>query len=74
MPIEKAKRIKDSLQVGIGFRPKTPFTSEGSYSMEPTLEDPTDAKDYIHVLFGDLLCAVVADSTGRVLKTVNVAY
>ena len=74
MPVEKAKRIISKLQVGIMALPKKPFTKEARSVKEATFADPTEITESYQTIFADMVCAVIADDKGRVLKTVETAY
>lgn len=78
VPIEEAKRMKasptESFRFGVAFRPKEPYASTQKQHLAPTIEIALDRTTVVHVIHADLLCAVVTDGSGRVLKTMDVGY
>ena len=73
VPIEEAQRIKESLQVGVEFLPREPYTAEGNHRHKANFRGPTDIRENVHVIFGDIICTILADPSGRVLRTVSVS-
>lgn len=74
MSVDEAKRIISKLQVGILVRPKKPFVAEGERYWGAKIDRPEEIKANYRVIVADMICAVIADDGGRVLKTVPTAY
>lgn len=74
IPVEEAKRVISKLQVGIMASVKKPFTKGVNRVKEATFADPTEVTESYHTIFADMVCAVIADDKGRVLKTVATTY
>lgn len=71
VPIEKAKAFKSRLVTGVEFLPKPPFFSTDDYHVQPTLETPLDITYRYEQFDGVVLCAVLADTDGKVIATVE---
>lgn len=71
VPIEKAKAFKSRLVTGVEFLPKPPFFSTDDYHIRPTLESPVDITYRYEQFDGVVLCAVLADTDGKVIATVE---
>ena len=74
VPINEAPDIKRTMRVGVLVQPKPPYVATGTYSSEPTITNPRDEIVDTNLIVGDMLCAVLSDSEGRVLKTIETAY
>ena len=56
IPIQRAPELKDKIRVGVMARPKEPFTATNGISL--------------NLIVADILCAVITDQDGVVLKTI----
>ncbi|PHR93642.1 MAG: hypothetical protein COA69_03095 [Robiginitomaculum sp.] len=74
VPIDEAKQINGKLQVGIYFKLKGPKILKGSGSFSATMAAPYDKDFQYRIFVGDILCAVITDPDGKVLKTVLPSY
>jgi len=71
VPLEQAKTFKVGLKAGIEFLPKPPYLSTDTDHVRPKMDWPIDIT-YNHQQFdGVVLCAVIADKDGKVVKTVE---
>lgn len=71
VPIEQAKTFKVGLKAGIEFLPKPPYLSTDTDHVRPKMDWPIDIT-YNHQQFdGFVLCAVIANKDGKVMKTVE---
>lgn len=71
VPIEEARDFKDNLRIGVAVRPRYPFVLTGNNRYSPSIDIPRETLIKVHVIVADILCAVVANKKGRVLKIVN---
>lgn len=74
VPIDKAKQISGKLQAGIYFQPKGPKILSGDGTFSATINAPYDKDFQYRIFVGDILCAVITDPDGKVLKTVPPGY
>src|SRR5262249_31325474 len=49
VPIEEARRIKDSLQAGVVFSPKEPYASIATQSKDATIQSARETIETVHV-------------------------
>ncbi len=62
-----AKAIRDDLRVAFYVTPSTPFI----YYHSPYVSDPRKRGYKYKIIFSDIHCAMITDSNGTVLKTIN---
>ena len=74
MFVDEAKRVISKLQVGILAKPRKPFVAEGRRHWKAKIDNPTEVTENYHVIVADMICAVITDDKGRVLKTVETTY
>ncbi len=74
VPINRAKIIKDKLNVAIAVRPKGIKAVEGLGSFSATISNPYDKREVNRTVIADILCAIITDGSGKVLRTVQVDY
>ena len=70
IPLQRAAEIKDKMRVGVMVQPKEPFTATGWDHMPPKIDLRIEINTKINVVMADILCAVIADQDGVVLKTI----
>lgn len=75
VPIARAKQIKGKLNAGVYILPKGPkaFISRG-WGRAATFTNPYDKDLYYGTIVADMLCVVITDGSGKVLKTVSTIY
>ena len=74
MPVDEARRSLSNLRVGILVKPRKPFIAEGVSYVEAKISFPKEITWQQHVIIADIICAVISNDDGGVLKTVDVAY
>jgi len=74
IPIQKAKNIKDTINIGIVIQPKGIKKIKSSSKIEATLLEPYNIEATYNVVVADILCAVIVDIDSKVLKTVSIQY
>jgi len=74
VPIERAKEIKGKLNAGVYVLPKGPRVIKGQGSFSATMRNPYDKDLQYRTIVADMLCAVITDGSGTVLKTVSTKY
>lgn len=68
--LEKAKALKQSgLRAAILVVPKAPFYATGVDHFTPTIQAPYDRTTSVRYLVGDIQCAAIYDSEGKLLAT-----
>ena len=68
--LQRAAKLKNKMRVGVLVRPKEPFTATGEQHWSPKVYRPTEINETITLIMADILCAVITDQDGIVLKTV----
>ena len=68
VPIEKAKTLKDKLQIGFVVTLKEPFFLSDVMQSPPTRDLPIDSLMRINQIVVKLLCIVITDENNQVLK------
>jgi len=64
---EMAKHMKATFRAAILYTPKPPYFAKGKYPWgEPTIEGPMDIDETIEVAIGDIQCALLLNSDGKV--------
>ena len=71
VPIEQAKTFRVGLKAGIEFLPKPPYLSTDTDRVRPKMDWPIDITYNLQQFDGVVLCAVIADKDGEVVKTVQ---
>ncbi|TAV04515.1 hypothetical protein [Rhizobium ruizarguesonis] len=71
VPLDQARTFKSGLRAGIEFLPKMPFMSTDTDHVRPTADWPKEMTYHHQVFDGVVLCAVLADKNGKVVKTVQ---
>ena len=71
IPLQRAAELKERMRVGVMVRPKEPFTVTGGDHKQPDIEFKTERKTEINLIVADILCAVITNQNGVVLKTVS---
>ncbi len=70
VPLQHAAEMKNKMRVGVMVRPKEPFTATGERHWLPKIHRPTETNQTTNLIVADILCAVITDQDGVVLKTV----
>lgn len=71
VPAEQAKTFKTGLRTGIEFLPKMPYYSDDKDWIRPKIDSPLDMTYNYQQLDGVVLCAVISDKDGKVVKTIQ---
>ncbi|SEI19809.1 hypothetical protein SAMN05216228_10492 [Rhizobium tibeticum] len=71
VPLEQAKTFRIGLKAGIEFLPKPPYFSTDTDRVHPKMDWPIDITYNVEQFDGVVLCAVIADKDGKVVKTVQ---
>ncbi|MGO7402996.1 hypothetical protein [Rhizobium ruizarguesonis] len=71
VPLDQAETFKSGLVTGIEFLPKPPYFSTDTDRVRPKMDWPIDITYNLEQFDGVVLCAVIADKDGRVVKTVE---
>lgn len=71
---EKAPQVKNGIQFGVEYHPRTPFVVRGKKSYGPRIDNPREVNEKIEVFIGKLTCLVVANDSGEVLRAIPSAY
>jgi len=74
IPIALASTTKDSMRTGVYFSPKAPYNATGDKYWAPRINRPRETTATYNVIIGDIMCAVLMDKDGKVLKTIHTAY
>lgn len=74
MSVDEARRVISKLQVGILAKPRKPFVAEGKRHWDAKVDNPKEVTAKYYVIVADMICAVITDDQGRVLKTVATTY
>lgn len=65
---DAAKSLKATVRGAIMYIPKQPYYAKGKYLWDdPTIDSPMDIDETMEVAIGDIQCAMLLDSTGKVL-------
>ncbi len=67
VPLQRAAKLKEQMRIGVVVRPKEPFTATDRILSEM---DTTEINTATNLIVADILCAVITDQDGVVLKTV----
>ena len=67
VPIRKAKKLKDKLQIGFVVKLNEPFFSSDVMQSAPTRDIPLEMLMSIKQIIVELLCVVVTDENNQVL-------
>lgn len=67
MQPNEARALKGSASAAIVFTPRWPYLAKGTKTWTPTINRPTHVTNDITVITGDIQCALLLDSTKRVL-------
>ncbi len=70
VPLQRAAEMKNKMRVGVLVRPKEPFTATGARHWSPKINRPREINETTNLIVADILCAVITDQDGLVLKTV----
>ncbi len=73
-PPDQARNLKNSMRVGVAVRLKPPFVARGSTHYDPSIELRIELFATTNVIFADILCAIITNDNGTVLKIVETAY
>ncbi|TCB60165.1 hypothetical protein E0J20_09230 [Rhizobium leguminosarum bv. viciae] len=71
VPPDQAPTFRAGLRAGIEFLPKEPFFSTDVDRVKPELDFPIDMTYNYRQFEGVVLCAVIADRNGNVVKTIQ---
>lgn len=66
-----AKDFKDEMEVAVIFKVQKPYYVIGSANPRPSTRNPYERKLIYNHLIGELLCAVVTDGNGVVVKRIH---
>ena len=69
--VDNARALKKNMRVGVIIRPKAPFVATTEKHWSARIDNPREVREITHIIIADLLCAVLTDETGQVLKMVD---
>ena len=69
--LENARALKTNMRVGVIIRPKAPYVATTEKHWRATIDDPREVTQITHIIIADLLCAVLTDENGRVVKMIG---
>ena len=69
--LEDAQALKTNMRVGVIIQPKTPYVATTERHWKATVDDPREVREITHIIIADLLCAVLTDENGQVLKMID---
>lgn len=68
VPIEKAKKLKNKLQMGYVVKLEEPFSLNDVFGISPTRDNPREILGIYNKIVVELLCVIVTDDNNYVLK------
>jgi formylglycine-generating enzyme required for sulfatase activity len=72
---ERARKIKDKLQVAVVFKPRYPFYDKRlEYFVRAEPPHPVNQETLVHHVYGAMYCAVLLDDEGRKMATLYTGY
>jgi len=71
VPRVAARSVKSTMLAGIVIRPRPPYMAVAEKRWRPTVRDPRDVTAVSRIILADILCAVLTDRDGRVLRAVS---
>tara|TARA_R110002073_G_scaffold333744_1_gene521828 strand:- start:94 stop:894 length:801 start_codon:yes stop_codon:yes gene_type:complete len=74
VPRERARFLKENMQVGILVQPKPPYLVVTEDTKKPTRDYPAEIETTTYAFVADIICAIITDENGIVLRTVDVDY
>ena len=69
--IADARALKMNMRVGVVIRPKTPYVATTERYWDAKINDPREINGTTHIIIADILCVVLTDKNGRILKTID---
>ena len=70
--IAGARAMKINMRVGAVIRPKTPYiATTGRHWGGATINDPREINETTRIIIADILCTVLTDENGRIIKTID---
>ena len=69
--LENARALKKNMRVGVVIQPKTPYVATTERHWQATIDDPREVRQITHIIIADLLCAVLTDKNGQVVKMID---
>ena len=69
--LENAQALKTNMRVGIIFRPKAPYVATTEKHWKATIYKPREVREVTRIIIADLLCAVLTDDNGRIVKVID---
>jgi len=69
--LESARALKKNMRVGVIVRPKAPYVATTEKHWRATIDNPREVRQITHIIIADLLCAVLTDESGRVVKMID---
>jgi hypothetical protein len=71
VPPDVAKKVKESARVAFVYVPKPPYFATGKFPWgDPTIQNPKEIDERIDVAIGDIQCALLLNSVGKVYAAV----
>ena len=69
--LENARALKTSMRVGVIIQPKAPYVATTKRYWRVTIDDQREVREITQIVIADLLCAVLTDENGRVVKVID---
>ena len=69
--LENARALKMNMRVGVIIQPKAPYVATTERHWSATIDDPREVRAVTQIIIADLLCAVLTDENGRVVKMID---
>ena len=69
--VAEARTLKTEMQIAAVIRPKAPYIAITGRDWPPRFDRPTEIASTTRILIADILCAVITDPDGRILKVVR---
>ena len=69
--LESARALKKNMRVAVIVRPKAPYVATTEKHWSATIDRPTEIRETTRIIIADLLCAVLIDESGQVLKMID---
>ncbi len=69
-----ARRIKNKMRFGVAFYPRAPFAISGKVEGIPSIKNPEERHVTTNVLIGNILCGMITDGEGKILKIIETTY
>jgi len=74
IPINIAPSLKDTMRASVYFVPKPPYTATGDRHWAAKINSPREINATYNVIVGNILCVLLTDKHGKVLKIIDTGY